>query len=92
MTTEQRIEKEAEDYANSMDRIGTAIWQGMYRGYMAGGKAERNKVIEEIIEKIYITHSFAGLENWISLKRTIQSLKLATPNNSADSSDNSESL
>lgn len=33
-------------YADSIDRRGCTIWQGMYRGYIAGATAENERMAE----------------------------------------------
>lgn len=56
-------EREAEAYADSIDRRGCAFWQGMYRGYIAGHDKARNQAIQECVDIVSVT---PGDENVIS--------------------------
>jgi hypothetical protein len=52
------LDKEAEAYADAIDRRGTGVWRGMYRGYMAGYKAAQSKgrYTEEQMRQAYRVH------------------------------------
>lgn len=80
---QNKLEKEAETFADSIDRRGCGAWQGMYRGYMAGVlkehdrmveqlKQERNKGIDEAIE---VAYNHDVVDNWYQLKLKLESLK-----------------
>lgn len=74
----KRIGKEAEAYADSIDRRGCAFWQGMYRGYIAGATSERpkawNEAIDAAIEKIQIKvkDSVATLDECIAVLEALK--------------------
>lgn len=82
----ERIEKEAETYADDTNIDGSDFWQDMYLGYIAGAtaenermaeqlKQERNKAIDACIAEIERLND-AGLLYVYTARKVLESLKI----------------
>lgn len=85
MTDNERIEKDAEDYADSVDRRGCSFWRGLKMGYVAAStkehermaellKEERNKAIDDCIALVG-NQPTIDASRWPEVKRKLESLK-----------------
>lgn len=84
----ERIEKESDTIAKRVYIHKTSAQIGYCKGYIAGAtaehermaellKQERNKTIDDVIEKLYIDVKHGVLDRfWLSIKQDLEALKL----------------
>lgn len=70
--TEERIKKDAEEYADLVERRLTTAHRVRQVSYNVGAKTERNKVIDEAIEEFFDETLYDGA----AIKRILESLKI----------------
>lgn len=75
MTTLERIFTEADDYGFQVPYDGTKKFydDSKVKGYIAGAKSERNKVVDEIIEEVNAFPMLpAEKEQWITYLNSLK--------------------
>ena len=64
------LEKEAEVYADSIDRRGCAFWQGLYMGYIAGAKSSKELAAAKESLKELLPYVYSVLEREKDMSNT----------------------